>query len=100
MQDVRSRQMSKLPGSQGIFAARWSPDGWYIVALNNDSIHRMLCDVRERKWRNLKTSGASRGYLSWTPDSTRVCFDTLLSGNAGYFSLRISDSKLDKIDRP
>jgi hypothetical protein len=58
----------------------------------------MLYDVKDRKWRQLDSSGVnSFGYLAWSGDSTRIYFDTILSADTGYFSLRISDSKLEKV---
>ncbi len=96
--DVKSRQIARLPGSQGIFGPRWSPDGRYIAALTTASDKLMLYDVKDRKWRQLDSSGAnSFGYLAWSGDSTRIYFDTILSADTGYFSLRISDSKLEKV---
>jgi hypothetical protein len=35
--------------------------------------------------------------MAWSHDSSSICFDTILSGDAGYFKLRISDSKLEKL---
>ena len=96
--DVKSRQIAQLPGSQGIFGPRWSPDGRYIAAVTTASDKLMLYDVKDRKWRQLDSSGAnSFGYLAWSGDSTHIYFDTILSADTGYFSLRIKDSKLEKV---
>ncbi len=35
--DLATRQVSTLPGSQGMYSPRWSPDGRYIPALSIDS---------------------------------------------------------------
>jgi len=96
--DVKTRQLSRLPDSQGIFGPRWSPDGRYIVALtesNNDKI--MLYDVKSRKWQALSVGVNTFGYLAWSPDSSSIYFDTLGNGASFYFRLRIRDSKLEKI---
>jgi len=37
------------------------------------------------------------GYLAWSHDSEYVYFDTFLSKDSGYFRVRISDSKLEKL---
>ena len=34
--NVDSRQVSIIPGSQGLFSPRWSPDGRYLAALTSD----------------------------------------------------------------
>jgi serine/threonine protein kinase/Tol biopolymer transport system component len=96
--DVKTRKISQVPDSKGIFAPRWSPDGRYILAITaagNDKL--MLYDVKNQKWRQLNTSVNSFGYLAWSPDSAYIYFDTILNGDTGYFRLRISDSKMEKL---
>jgi len=96
--DLKSHQISQLPGSQGIFAQRWSPDGRYIIAVTVASYDKlMLYNVKSQKWRQLDTIVTSFGYIAWSRDSAYIYFDTVLSGDAGYFRLRISDSKLEKL---
>jgi Tol biopolymer transport system component len=51
--DVGKRTVTILPGSQGLWTARWSPDGRYIAALTTDSKSLMLLDVRSNSWRKL-----------------------------------------------
>jgi eukaryotic-like serine/threonine-protein kinase len=94
--DLKIRQMSQLPGSQRIFAPRWSPDGRFIVAISADNQKLMLYDVRAEKWRQLDTD-LRFGYLAWSRDSSYVYFDTFLSKDSGYFRLRIRDLKVEKI---
>jgi eukaryotic-like serine/threonine-protein kinase len=53
-------QMSTVPGSQGLFAPQWSPDGRYIAALTTDSHRLMLFDFKTQTWSELAT-----GILSW-----------------------------------
>ena len=96
--DMKTRQISRLPGSEGIFGPRWSPDGRYIVALVTTSFDKlMLYDVKNRKWSPLNVTAKTFGYMAWSRDSSSIYFDTILSGDAGYFKLRISDSKLEKL---
>jgi serine/threonine protein kinase/Tol biopolymer transport system component len=96
--NVKTRQLTQLPDSQGIFGPRWSPDGRYIVALTeaaNDKL--MLYDVKSQKWHALDTAVNSFGYLTWSRDSASVYFDTLQTGASAFFRLRISDSKLERL---
>jgi eukaryotic-like serine/threonine-protein kinase len=96
--NLKTRQLSRLPDSQGVFGPRWSPDGRYIVALTeaaNDKL--MLYDVKGQKWHALDTAVNSFGYLAWSHDSASVYFDTLQTGASAFFRLRISDSKLEKL---
>jgi hypothetical protein len=97
-QDSASRfhQVSQLAGSQKIFAPRWSPDGRYIVAIAMGNNKLVLYDLKNKTWRQLEPN-LTFGYLAWSHDSAYVYFDTFLSKNRGYFRLRISDSKIEKV---
>jgi Tol biopolymer transport system component len=97
LMNFKTHQLSQLPGSQAIFGPRWSPDGHSMIALSSDGNKLMLYDVKNEKWRQLNTSVNSFGYIAWSADSAYVYFDTVLSSNSGYFRLRISDSKLEKV---
>jgi len=53
--DLKGHHLSVLPGSEGLWTARWSPDGRYIAALTQDSRSLMLFDFRGGKWTKLLT---------------------------------------------
>ncbi len=96
--NLKTRQLSPLPESQGIFGPRWSRDGRYIVALTeaaNDKM--MLYDVKAQKWHPLSIPVKQFGYLAWSGDSAFIYFDTLQTGASAYFRFRISDSKLERL---
>ena len=96
--DAKTRQLSTLPDSQGIFGPRWSPDGRSIVALtesNNDKI--MLYDVKSKKWQPLNIGVNDFGYIAWSADSSSLYFDTLSTGASSYYRYRIKNSKLEKM---
>ena len=59
---TRRVQVSELPGSRGIFAPRWSPDGRYIIAGSHRSDKLMLYDFKNHKWRQLGDSLEPGGY--------------------------------------
>jgi len=94
--DVQTHQISRLVGSQGVFASRWSPDGHYIVGLSNDNQKLMLMDVKTRQWRELSRSN-SFGYLAWSADSRYVYFDTLFERNPVYQRVRVLDGRIETI---
>jgi Tol biopolymer transport system component len=96
--NLKTHQTSQMPGGQTIFGPRWSPDGHYIIAINFDQTKLMLCDVKNQKWRPMDTGSVNTfGYMSWSPDSAYVYFDTPLTADSGFYRLRIRDSKLDKV---
>ena len=95
--DVRTRQISQVPDSKGISAPRWSPDGRYILAIT--ARQRQAHALRREEPEVARTQDRldSLGYLTWSPDSASVYFNTVLNGDAGYFRLRISDAKMEKV---
>jgi serine/threonine protein kinase/Tol biopolymer transport system component len=96
MFDLKTRQVSQLAGSHKIFAPRWSPDGRYIVAIATGNNKLLLYDLKNKTWRQLEPN-LTFGYLAWSHDSAYVYFDTFLSKDSGYFRMRISDSKIEKV---
>jgi dipeptidyl aminopeptidase/acylaminoacyl peptidase len=94
--DTQSHRTSQLPGSQGVFASRWSPDGRYIAGLSNDSVKLLLLDLRTHQLREL-AHGTNIGYLAWSADSRYIYFDTLFEQNPAYDRVRIADGKLERI---
>jgi eukaryotic-like serine/threonine-protein kinase len=51
--DVKTGQISILPGSKGYFSPRWSPDGRYLVALPRSPHILALFDFSRQKWEEL-----------------------------------------------
>ena len=74
--DLRTRQVSSVPGSSDLFSPRWSPDGRYIVALNLEGLSRKLYlyDFQTEKWSEWVTDPDGVGYPAWSPDSRYVDF--------------------------
>jgi eukaryotic-like serine/threonine-protein kinase len=91
--DMKSRKVTPVPGSDGLFSARWSPDGRYLVAMPRDSTRLMFFDFKSQKWRDLVEMPI--GYPSWSRDSQYVYFTDLTS--TAIYRVRISDRKVDKI---
>jgi Tol biopolymer transport system component len=91
--DLKTRQVSTLPGSDKLFSPRWSPDGRYIVALPTDSVGLKLFDFQTQKWAAL-TDGAA-AYPSWSRDSKYVYF--LRVEGAGVFRVGIRDRKVEQV---
>jgi Tol biopolymer transport system component len=94
--DLQSRRISQLPGSQGIFGPRWSPDGRYIVAISQDGTKLLLFDFHTQHWQQLARSNLI-GYLAWSADSRYVYFDTAFENSPGYRRLRVTDAKLETV---
>ena len=63
MLDLKTRQVSTLPGSEGLFSPHWSPDGRYVLAKSLDSPKLMLFDFSTHKWAELVSSPADLSEL-------------------------------------
>jgi serine/threonine protein kinase/Tol biopolymer transport system component len=68
--DVTSGEVSELPGSQGLYSPRWSPDGRHISAFSADSMSLLLFDFQTQKWTEL--ANGSLSWLNWSHDGQYV----------------------------
>jgi Tol biopolymer transport system component/predicted Ser/Thr protein kinase len=93
--DLKSRQISPLPGSEGLFSPVWSPDGRYIAAMPADSQRLMLFDFTTRKWTQLAQTPV--GYISWSNDGKAIYFDRPGGTNPAMCRVRINDGKLEQL---
>jgi serine/threonine protein kinase/Tol biopolymer transport system component len=94
--NTKTRRISALPGSEGLWSPRWSPDGSYIAALTSDSQKLLLYDLRTHRQTEVASGTMTIGYLSWSRDGVFVYFDTFGSDTA-FFRLRIRDRKIERI---
>ena len=63
--NLKTGQIDQIPGSNGLFSPRWSPDGRYIAALSLDQRQVKLYDVAVRTWQTLPVnSGADPAWSS------------------------------------
>jgi Tol biopolymer transport system component/DNA-binding winged helix-turn-helix (wHTH) protein len=70
--DVASGSLGNpIPGSEGLFSPRWSPNGEYIAALSEDATQLLLYKLDNPKegWR-VVIRDAKLGYPNWSNDST------------------------------
>jgi DNA-binding winged helix-turn-helix (wHTH) protein/Tol biopolymer transport system component len=92
--DLKSGEVSTLPGSEGFYAPRWSPDGRHIAALQADSNRLEIFDLSSRKWREL--SGIQAAYPNWSRDSRHIFFRAR-EHPPWLYRLRIADASLERI---
>ena len=68
--DLASRTVTTLPGSEGLFSPRWSPDGRWIAALSSDQNRLLVFDTVSRAWRAVREVRAADPV--WSRDSRAV----------------------------
>ena len=92
--DLQTGKIEKVPGSEGLFSPRWSPDGRYIVALSPDNTTLKRYDFRTQTWSNwLVESAGSVSYPVWSPDSKSVYFDDLVNGDESIRRVKLDESQ-------
>ena len=92
--DLATRQVSTLPGSQGMYSPRWSTDGRYIPALSVDSKRLLLFDFQTQKWTEL--AQGSMGWLEWSKDGQYLQAADA-SGTGAIIRIRLSDHKTERV---
>jgi eukaryotic-like serine/threonine-protein kinase len=94
--DLKTNQLSKVAGSENLFSPHWSPDGRYIEAQTSDVSKQTIFDLKTRKWQDL-TSVGPVGYPNWSRDGKYVYYDAGSGDQAGFYRVRISDHKVERI---
>ena len=95
--DLRAHQVSILPGSEGLWAPRVSPDGRYVVSLNRNATRLMLLDLTTHRTAEL-ANGAHVGWPEWSHDSKSVVFwFASRDSGMGIFRVRIGDRKPEEV---
>jgi Tol biopolymer transport system component len=98
--NLRSKRVSAVPGSSGLFSPRWSPDGKYIAALTTERPFKlMLFDFSTQKW--TEAFGSEVGYLWWSHEGKYIYFqdksDSAKGAHNRVVRLRLSDHKIENI---
>jgi Tol biopolymer transport system component/predicted Ser/Thr protein kinase len=92
--DLKTSQVSTLPGSNTLFSPRWSPDGRYMVGMPTDSLGLRLFDFETQKWAVLSNTAA--GYPGWSQDGKYVYF-LQQEPDVGVFRVGIRDRKVERV---
>jgi eukaryotic-like serine/threonine-protein kinase len=92
--DVKTHQISIVPGSKGLFSPRWSPDGHYLVAMPPNRHIPMLFDFAAQRWEEIAQVTAD--FPNWSRTGDYVYF--LHEGDQpSVMRVRIRDRKLERV---
>jgi len=96
--DLRTRRVSTIPGSQGLFSPRISPDGRFIVAMDAPATLKLfLFDQQTQKWSELlNRNKPTAGWHQWSNDSKSV-YVWDLENEAALSRVRIGDRKIQRV---
>jgi Tol biopolymer transport system component/DNA-binding winged helix-turn-helix (wHTH) protein len=93
MIDLKTHQISVLPGSQGLWSPRWSPNGRYLIAMSFPlPADLVLYDTQTHVRRKLFTP-KNGGWPAWSRDGQ---YAYVKDGIAEY-RVRISDGALEQV---
>ncbi len=93
--DLRTHQVSELPGSDGLLSPRWSPDGRYIAGVPPDSHQLMLYDFVSQK--RVELASMNVHFPSWSRDGKYIYFGTVFENDPAVRRVRVSDRKLERL---
>lgn len=95
--NLRTGQISKVPGSENIGPAAWSPNGRYVIAQSEDLRKLMLFDFRTGAWKTI-ASGELIWFPHWSHDSASVIYQDAMSGEEQpIYRLQIATGESEKI---
>jgi Tol biopolymer transport system component len=77
--NLDTKQITTLPGSEGLFSGRWSPNGRYVAAMPLSYSKLLLFDFSTQTWSELAGSRKDdpKGFDTprWSPDSEYIYFN-------------------------
>jgi Tol biopolymer transport system component len=96
--DLNTHQLSSIPGSEGLFSPRLSPDGRYLAALSANLTKLMLYDTQTQKWSEWQTlASGALNYPVWSEDSKSIYFDNLVSGEGSYCRAKVGENHYEQV---
>jgi Tol biopolymer transport system component/DNA-binding winged helix-turn-helix (wHTH) protein len=97
--DLKTNQVTEIPGTEGLYSPRWSPDGRYVATLDLDSRKLILFDLKTHQKVELATFVGGFGYPNWSHDGTWIQVVGVLAAGekAGIYRVRLSDHKIERI---
>jgi Tol biopolymer transport system component len=96
--DLKTHKTVTVPGSEGLFSPRWSPDGRYIAALSPDFTTVKLFDFSTQQWSNWLTEPAGAvNYPFWSADSKYLYFDDLVTDEESIRRVKVGESVPERV---
>lgn len=96
MVDLKTGRVSALPGSEGMWSPRWSPNGRFIAGLSASDWKIMLYDFQTRKQSELSSVQSGGPFWSW--DGESVFYLTI--GDHVLWRVRVRDRRTERIALP
>ena len=91
--DLKSKQISAIPGSENLYSPRWSPDGQHLLGLSADSKKLLLYDFKTQKWKDWITEPGAIGFPTWSRDGKYVYYDNTSTEKSAFFRAKIGHTR-------
>jgi len=96
--DLKTHAVSTIPGSEGLFSPRWSPNGRYVAALSPDFTKVMIFDYHTQKWSTWLTEAAGAvSYPAWSSDSKYLYFDDLVTEEESIRRVKVGETQAERV---
>lgn len=92
--DLASHELTTLPGSIGVFAPHWSPDGRKLFGVSFERLNLKVFDILTQRWSVLHTGPA--GFPEWSRDSQSIYFVNWQI-DPGIFRIRVNGGQPERI---
>jgi Tol biopolymer transport system component len=88
--DRATHEVALIPGSEGLFSPRWSPDGRYLAALNAQSTKLLLYDFKTQKWSDW--ANELIGFPNWSRDGTYLYYDSPFTDHPTFRRIKVGQT--------
>jgi Tol biopolymer transport system component len=93
--DLQARTVAPIPGSEGLFSPRWSPDGRYVVAMPLDQGKLVLYDMVTAQWSELAVGHFNNP--QWSKDGRYIYFQSFTEFDRPICRTTLHDTRIEKI---
>ena len=91
--DLRTHELSTIPGSDDLFSPRWSPEGRHIAALSSDSKRILLFDTKTQKWSGWIDEAGAIGFPTWSPDGHYLYYDNAFTEHPTFRRVKVGQTR-------
>jgi Tol biopolymer transport system component/DNA-binding winged helix-turn-helix (wHTH) protein len=93
--DLETNAVSTLPGSEGLFSPRWSPEGSRVAAMPLDQRGLMLFDFATEKW--VKVAPNTVHNPLWSPDGRSIYFQEVNEAYRPIYRVTLPEARVERV---
>lgn len=93
--NINTHEIRQIPGSDGLFSPRWSPDGRYIAALSLDQRRLLLYNTTTQSWKLLADTSVADPV--WSSDSKAIYIHAFMADTQPIYRVSVPDGHLEEV---